>query len=125
VTGRPSAGPPRQASAAPTSRSRAAAFLPRRTDYQGLSRSWPRDLAAGLTVGVVALPLALAFAVASGVGPATGLVTAVLAGAVAAVFGGSHLQVSGPTGAMTVVLIPLVAKYGPSSCTRWRCWPVR
>ncbi len=88
-------------------------LLPRRADYTGLRRSWPRDLAAGLTVGVVALPLALGFGVASGVGAAPGLVTAVIAGAVAAVFGGSSLQVSGPTGAMTVVLVPLVAEHGP------------
>jgi SulP family sulfate permease len=67
---------------------------------------------AGLTVGVVALPLALAFGIATGVGPATGLVTAVVAGAVAAVFGGSNVQVTGPTGAMTVVLAPLVARDG-------------
>ncbi len=89
-------------------------LLPRRSDYAGLRHCWPRDLAAGVTVGIVALPLALAFGVASGVGAATGLVTAVIAGAVAAVFGGSHLQVSGPTGAMTVVLVPLVAQHGPS-----------
>lgn len=87
-------------------------LLPGRADYRGLRRSWPRDLAAGVTVGVVALPLALAFGVATGVGAAPGLVTAVIAGAVAAVFGGSHLQVSGPTGAMTVVLIPLVSEHG-------------
>ena len=90
-----------------------ARLLPRRSDYAGLRRSWPRDLAAGLTVAVVALPLALGFSVASGVGAAPGLVTAVVAGAVAAVFGGSSLQVSGPTGAMTVVLVPLVAEHGP------------
>lgn len=88
-------------------------FLPRRSDYAGLERSWPRDLLAGVTVGVVALPLALAFGVASGVGAAPGLVTAVIAGTVAAVFGGSNVQVSGPTGAMTVVLVPLVARDGP------------
>jgi SulP family sulfate permease len=79
-----------------------------------LRRSWPRDLAAGLTVGVVALPLALAFSVASGVGAGPGLETAIVAGAVAATFGGSHVQVSGPTGAMTVVLAPLVASRGPT-----------
>ena len=89
------------------------ALLPRRADYADLRRSWPRDLVAGVTVGVVALPLALGFGVASGVGPGPGLVTAVVAGAVAAVFGGSSLQVSGPTGAMTVVLVPLVARHGP------------
>jgi MFS superfamily sulfate permease-like transporter len=70
---------------------------------------------AGATVAVVALPLALAFGISSGMGAAAGLVTAVLAGAVAAVFGGSNLQVSGPTGAMTVVLVPIVAEYGVSA----------
>jgi SulP family sulfate permease len=88
-------------------------LLPSSRDYAGLRSSWLRDLTAGVTVAVVALPLALAFGVASGVGAATGLVTAVVAGAVAAVFGGSQLQVSGPTGAMTVVLVPLVAARGP------------
>ncbi|QGG96954.1 STAS domain-containing protein [Actinomarinicola tropica] len=67
---------------------------------------------AGLTVGVVALPLALAFGITTGLGAAAGLTTAIVAGLVAAVFGGSHVQVSGPTGAMTVVLVPLVARHG-------------
>lgn len=66
-------------------------------------------------VGLVALPLALGFGVSSGVGAGAGLVTAVVAGAVAAVFGGSRVQVSGPTGAMTVVLVPIVATYGTSA----------
>lgn len=87
-------------------------LLPRPADYADLRHGWTADLLAGLTVAVVALPLALAFGVASGVGAAAGLVTAVVAGAVAAVFGGSHLQVSGPTGAMTVVLVPIVAQQG-------------
>ena len=100
--------------AAGSGTARLTALLPRRADYAGLRRSWARDLGAGVTVGIVALPLALAFGVATGVGAAPGLVTAVVAGAVAAVFGGSHLQVSGPTGAMTVVLVPLVAANGPS-----------
>ncbi|MDO5677101.1 MAG: SulP family inorganic anion transporter [Propionibacteriaceae bacterium] len=82
------------------------------SDYAGLKTAWAKDLVAGITVGVVALPLALGFGVASGAGAAAGLVTAVVAGIVAAVFGGSHLQVSGPTGAMTVVLLPVIAKYG-------------
>ncbi|MHA7860375.1 SulP family inorganic anion transporter [Tessaracoccus sp. Y36] len=77
-----------------------------------MKHSWLKDLVAGITVGVVALPLALGFGVASGAGAAAGLVTAIVAGIVAAVFGGSHLQVSGPTGAMTVVLLPVIAKYG-------------
>lgn len=58
------------------------------------------------------MPLALAFGISSGLGAQAGLVTAVTAGAVAAIFGGSHLQVSGPTGAMTVVLVPLVSRHG-------------
>lgn len=68
-----------------------------------------------MTVGVVALPLALAFGVSSGVGAAAGLATAVVAGFVAAVFGGSRVQVSGPTGAMAVILAPIVADHGVGS----------
>ena len=93
-------------------RRRTRALLPRRDDLDAVRRSPRRDLLAGVTVGIVALPLALAFGITSGLGAAAGLVTAIVAGAVAAVFGGSNLQVSGPTGAMTVVLIPLVAGYG-------------
>lgn len=67
---------------------------------------------AGATVGVVALPLALAFSIAAGLSPEAGIVTAVVAGIVAAIFGGSSVQVSGPTGAMAVVLAPVVAHSG-------------
>jgi SulP family sulfate permease len=87
-------------------------LLPGGRDYAELRSSWLGDLTAGVTVAIVALPLALAFGVASGVGAAAGLVTAVVAGCVAAVLGGSHLQVSGPTGAMAVILLPIVAHYG-------------
>ena len=87
-------------------------LIPSRQDYRGLRRRWPKELFAGLTVGIVALPLALGFGVASGAGAAAGLVTAIIAGVLAAVFGGSHLQVSGPTGAMTVVLLPVIAQFG-------------
>ncbi len=87
-------------------------LLPRPADYRGLSSSWRGDVIAGLTVGVVALPLALAFGIASGLGARAGLITAIVAGLVAAVFGGSNVQVSGPTGAMAVVLVPIVARYG-------------
>ncbi len=90
-------------------------LFPSRDDYAGLSRSWRGDVMAGVTVGIVALPLALGFGVVSGVGAAAGLITAVIAGVVAAVFGGSHVQVSGPTGAMAVVLVPIVAQYGAGS----------
>lgn len=92
-----------------------ARLLPRRSDYAALPRSWRRDILAGATVGVVALPLALAFGISSGVGATAGLITAVVAGLVAAVFGGSHVQVSGPTGAMAVVLAPIVALHGIGS----------
>ncbi|CAL9633790.1 SulP family inorganic anion transporter [Streptomyces sp. enrichment culture] len=89
-------------------------LLPRRADVAQVRRSPRGDLLAGLTVAIVALPLALGFGVSSGLGAEAGLATAVVAGALAAVFGGSNLQVSGPTGAMTVVLVPIVAEYGPS-----------
>lgn len=93
---------------------RLAALLPARGDLAEMRRDPRRDLLAGLTVAIVALPLALGFGVSSGLGAEAGLATAVVAGALAAVFGGSNLQVSGPTGAMTVVLVPIVAEYGPS-----------
>jgi sulfate permease, SulP family len=88
-------------------------LFPGRRDYRLVGRTWRGDLIAGLTVGVVALPLALAFGVSSGAGAESGLITAIVAGIVAAVFGGSNIQVSGPTGAMVVVLEPIVASHGP------------
>jgi SulP family sulfate permease len=70
------------------------------------------DFFGGLTAAIVALPLALAFAIASGVDPQYGLYTAIVAGFLASLFGGSPVQITGPTGAMTVVLIGIVAKFG-------------
>ncbi|WP_293695933.1 SulP family inorganic anion transporter [uncultured Agrococcus sp.] len=93
-------------------RRRIAKLLPSVGDYRNFRRSWKGDLVAGVTVGVVALPLALGFGVSSGLTPAEGLVTAIVAGFVAAVFGGSNVQVSGPTGAMAVILLPIVASHG-------------
>ncbi|MFD8303672.1 SulP family inorganic anion transporter [Streptomyces sp. NPDC059690] len=93
---------------------RVSSLLPSRTDLAQVRRDPRRDLLAGLTVAIVALPLALGFGVSSGLGAEAGLATAVVAGALAAVFGGSNLQVSGPTGAMTVVLVPIVGRYGPA-----------
>ncbi|MGW7658960.1 SulP family inorganic anion transporter [Streptomyces sp. NPDC054756] len=93
---------------------RIASLLPGRDDLGDVRRDPRRDLLAGLTVAIVALPLALGFGVSSGLGAEAGLATAVVAGAIAAVFGGSNLQVSGPTGAMTVVLVPIVGTYGPT-----------
>ncbi len=90
-------------------------LLPRRADYAGLSRSWKSDVVAGITVGVVALPLALGFGITTGLGARAGLMTAIIAGFVAAVCGGSNVQVSGPTGAMTVVLVPIVAREGANA----------
>ncbi|WP_427889184.1 SulP family inorganic anion transporter [Kribbella sp. GL6] len=93
---------------------RIGSLLPARDDLAAMVRQPRRDLTAGLTVAIVALPLALGFGISSGLGAAAGLATAVVAGALAAVFGGSGLQVSGPTGAMTVVLVPIVHQYGAS-----------
>lgn len=70
------------------------------------------DLIAGTTVAIVALPLALGFGITSGMSAAAGLTTAIIAGFIAAIFGGSKYQVSGPTGAMTVVLLPIIHGYG-------------
>lgn len=88
------------------------ALLPGKRDYAGVRSNWRRDALAGVTVSVVALPLALAFGITAGLGAEAGLITAIVAGFVAAVFGGSSVQVSGPTGAMTVVLVPIVTSYG-------------
>jgi SulP family sulfate permease len=87
-------------------------LLPTTGDLTAARRNPKQDLLAGVTVAIVALPLALAFGVASGLGAQAGLATAVVAGILAAVFGGSNLQVSGPTGAMTVVLVPVVHQHG-------------
>ena len=70
------------------------------------------DMMAGLTVCAVALPLALAFGVSSGASAASGLVTAIIAGVVIAILGGASYQISGPTGAMSAVLVGIVAEYG-------------
>lgn len=87
-------------------------LLPRAEDYRPARRSWRQDLLAGATVGVVALPLALAFGITTGLGAGAGVTTAIVAGVVAGAFGGSSVQVSGPTGAMTVVLVPVVQEHG-------------
>lgn len=70
------------------------------------------DITAGLIVGIVALPLSMALAIASGVPPQYGLYTAIVAGALIAVLGGSRVQVSGPTAAFVVILAPISAKFG-------------
>ena len=78
------------------------------------ARTFASDLIAGLIVGIVALPLAIAFAIASGVNPAAGLFTAIIAGFCISAFGGSRVQIGGPTGAFAVIVYGVVAQYGMS-----------
>jgi SulP family sulfate permease len=73
---------------------------------------WLNNILAGLIVGVVALPLAMAFAIASGAKPEQGLYTAIVAGGLTSVFGGSRVQIAGPTGAFIVILAGITGKYG-------------
>lgn len=75
-------------------------------------RTFFHDLVAGVTVGLVALPLAMAFAIASGVTPQSGLYCAIVAGFLISALGGSSTQIGGPTGAFVVVVFGIVAKYG-------------
>ena len=76
------------------------------------AKSFASDFIAGLIVGIVALPLAIAFAIASGVNPAAGLFTAIIAGFCISAFGGSRVQIGGPTGAFAVIVYGVVAQYG-------------
>ena len=70
------------------------------------------DVMAGVIVGVVAIPLAIAFGIASGVGPTEGLVTAIIAGALISIFGGSKVQIGGPTGAFIIIVYGVVQQFG-------------
>ncbi|MBQ7856249.1 MAG: sulfate permease [Alistipes sp.] len=71
-----------------------------------------KDFMAGIIVGIVAIPLAIAFGIASGVGPTEGLVTAIIAGLLISVFGGSRVQIGGPTGAFIVIIYGIIQQYG-------------
>ena len=71
-----------------------------------------RDLVAGVTVGIVALPLAMAFAIASGVSPQAGIFTAIIAGLIVSGLGGTKVSIGGPTGAFIVILYGIYVKYG-------------
>lgn len=73
---------------------------------------WPKNMIAGLVVGIVALPLAMAFAIASGVTPEAGIYTAITAGIIVSLFGGSQVQIAGPTGAFIVLLSGILNTYG-------------
>ena len=90
------------------------AFRPRLLDaLQGYDRErFARDLGAGLTVGIVALPLAMAFAIASGLKPEAGLWTAIIAGLLISLLGGSNVQIGGPAGAFIVIVYGIVEQYG-------------
>lgn len=81
-------------------------------DYSG--KKFISDVSAGVIVGVVALPLAIAFAIASGVEPSQGLYTAIIAGFIISVLGGSKVQIGGPTGAFVVIVYGIVQQYGVS-----------
>ena len=89
-------------------------FRPRLLDaLQGYNGALlARDVGAGLTVGIVALPLAMAFAIASGVKPEAGIFTAIIAGFLISAFGGSHVQIGGPAGAFIVIVYGIVERYG-------------
>lgn len=76
------------------------------------ARHWPRNVVSGLVVGLVALPLAMAFAIASGAKPEQGLYTAIIAGIAVSLFGGSRVQIAGPTGAFIVILAGIVQHHG-------------
>ena len=75
-------------------------------------KTFMSDLMAGIIVGIVALPLAIAFGIASGVTPEKGIITAIVAGLVISLFGGSKVQIGGPTGAFIIIIYGIIQKYG-------------
>lgn len=95
------------------------------TDGVSFLKSWWErvrgDVIGGATAAVVALPLALAFGIASGAGAVAGLYASIFGGLTAAVFGGCGVQITGPTGAMTAVLVSVVSKHGVGGMV-WGTW---
>jgi len=80
---------------------------------QGISKeTFTKDVLSGIIVGIVALPLAIAFAIASGVSPEKGIITAIIAGIIISTFGGSRVQIGGPTGAFIVIVYGVIQLYG-------------
>ena len=75
-------------------------------------QNWLRNIIAGIIVGIVALPLSMAFAIATGVKPEQGIYTAIVAGFIGSVCGGSRVQIAGPTGAFIAILAGITAQYG-------------
>src|SRR5215213_5351419 len=94
-------------------------FVPKLvTTLRGYNRAQLlRDASAGVVVGIVALPLSIAFAIASGVTPDRGLYTAIIAGFLISVLGGSRVQIGGPTGAFVVIVYGIVQQYGVDGLT--------
>ena len=85
---------------------------------EGISReTLSKDILSGLIVGIVALPLAIAFAIASGVSPEKGIITAIIAGIIISSFGGSRVQIGGPTGAFIVIVYGIVQEFGINGLT--------
>ena len=80
-------------------------------------KTFMADLMAGIIVGIVALPLAIAFGIASGVSPEKGIITAIVAGLLISVFGGSKVQIGGPTGAFIIIIYGIIEQYGMSGLT--------
>ena len=80
-------------------------------------KTFMADLMAGIIVGIVALPLAIAFGIASGVSPEKGIITAIVAGMMISVFGGSKVQIGGPTGAFIVIVYGIIQQYGMQGLT--------
>ncbi len=90
-------------------------FIPKSYLYlrKGYTRStFRKDLLAGITVGIIALPLAMAFAIASGTTPERGLITAIIAGFIISALGGSRIQIGGPTGAFVVIIYDIIQRTG-------------
>ena len=80
-------------------------------------KTFMADLMAGIIVGIVALPLAIAFGIASGVSPEKGIITAIVAGMMISIFGGSKVQIGGPTGAFIVIVYGIIQQYGIQGLT--------
>ena len=80
-------------------------------------KSFMSDLMAGVIVGIVALPLAIAFGIASGVTPEKGIITAIVAGFIISLLGGSKVQIGGPTGAFIIIIYGIIQKYGLEGLT--------
>ena len=80
-------------------------------------RDFYKRFLSGLIVGIVAFPLAIAFAIASGVSPEKGIITAIIAGIIISAFGGSRVQIGGPTGAFIVIVYGIVQEYGMDGLT--------